>query len=258
MPADQEVALQQLNKVFSAKVPDGRTIAREVLIESFADHPGAAWTKKHFSDLVEELQVSAYKRYLQHESKAWTVAFASVFGPKLHECNTPEKVSSVIGDYFYTFDRFFLSRTQSRRSRAGGAFEVILEGLFKRLQYPYESQPEIDGNPDFVFPSVNLYKKNAQDAIVFTAKRTLRERWRQIVTEGAKGLGFFLATIDDKVSEAQIKEMKGARIHLAVPSKLRESVPQYAAAANVISFEDFLEDHLDPKMTKWKKHGVIS
>jgi len=103
-----------------------------------------------------------------------------------------------------------------------------------------------------------LYKKNAQDAIVFTAKRTLRERWRQIVTEGAKGLGFFLATIDDKVSEAQIKEMKGARIHLAVPSKLRESVPQYAAAANVISFEDFLEDHLDPKMTKWKKHGVIS
>jgi len=101
-------------------------------------------------------------------------------------------------------------------------------------------------------------KKNAQDAIVFTAKRTLRERWRQIVTEGAKGLGFFLATIDEKVSEAQIKEMKGARIQLVVPSQLKESVKQYTSAANVITFEDFLEDHLDTKMTKWKKQGDIS
>lgn len=171
---------------------------------------------------------------------------------------TPEKVARVIGDYFYTLDKFFLSRTQSRRSRAGSAFEVVLEKLFKRLQYPFESQPAIDGNPDFVFPSISLYRKNAQDAIVFTAKRTLRERWRQIVTEGAKGLGFYLATIDEKVSEAQIREMKAARIHMIVPSGLKESVWQYAAAANVITFEDFLEDHLDPKMTKWKKHGDIS
>jgi hypothetical protein len=183
---------------------------------------------------------------------------SSVFGPKLRECSAPEKVSGVIGDYFFTLDRFFLSRTQSRRSRAGAAFEVVLEELFKKLGYPFESQPQIDGNPDFVFPSISLYQKNAQDAIVFTAKRTLRERWRQIVTEGAKGLGFFLATIDEKVSEAQIKDMKGERIHLVVLSKLKGSVQQYAAAANVITFEDFLEDHLDPKMTKWKKHGDIS
>ncbi|HUV68010.1 MAG TPA: type II restriction endonuclease, partial [Terracidiphilus sp.] len=167
-------------------------------------------------------------------------------------------VSGVIGDYFYTLDKFFLSRTQSRRSRAGSAFEVVLEELFKRLQYPFQSQPAIDGNPDFVFPSVSLYQKNAQDAIVFTAKRTLRERWRQIVTEGAKGLGFFLATIDEKVSEGQVGEMKGERIYLVVPAKLKEGVRQYAAAENVITFEDFLEDHLDPKMTKWKRHGVIS
>jgi hypothetical protein len=130
--------------------------------------------------------------------------------------------------------------------------------LFTKLRYPFESQPEIDGNPDFVFPSISLYQKNAQDAIVFTAKRTLRERWRQIVTEGAKGLGFFLATIDGKVSAAQIREMKGERIQLVVPSKLKEDVRQYATAANVITFEDFLEDYLDPKMTKWKKYGVIS
>jgi hypothetical protein len=108
------------------------------------------------------------------------------------------------------------------------------------------------------FAQDDKLKTNAQDAIIFTAKRTLRERWRQIVTEGAKELGFFLATIDEKVSEAQIREMKAERIHMVVPSRLKKSVPQYTEAANVITFEDFLEDHLDPKMTKWKKHGDIS
>jgi hypothetical protein len=258
MPKDEQAILEQLNKVFSTQVPNSRTITREVLVESLADHQNATWIKKHFSYLIETLQVTAYERYLQHEREAWRVAFASVFGPKLQECSTPDKVAGVIGDYFFTLDRFFLSRTQSRRSRAGIAFEVVLEELFTKLRYPFESQPEIDGNPDFVFPSISLYRNNAQDAIVFTAKRTLRERWRQIVTEGAKGLGFFLATIDEEVSAVQIREMKGARIQLVVPSRLKESVQQYAAAANVVTFEDFLEDHLDPKMTKWKKHGDIS
>jgi hypothetical protein len=258
MPKNEQEALEGLNKVFSSRVPDGRTIAREVIVESLADRPSSVWTKRHFSELVEKLQVAAYERYLQYEREAWKVAFAKVFGPKLRECNTPEKVSRVVGDYFFTLDKFFLSRTQSRRSRAGTAFEVVLGELLHKLQYPFSPQPEIDGNPDFVFPSVDLYRKNAQDAIVFTAKRTLRERWRQIVTEGAKGLGFFLATIDEKVSEAQIREMKDERIHLVVPSRLKKSIAQYATAANVITFEDFLEDHLDPKMTKWKKHGEIN
>lgn len=257
MPKDEQATLEQLNTAFSTHVPNGRTIAQTVIDEALADHKSGAWIKKHFSELVDSLQVRAYERYLLLEKDAWRVAFATVFGPKLRECHAQQEVTKVIGDYFYTLDKFFLSRTQSRRSRAGTAFEVVLAELFNKLQYPSDPQPAIDGNPDFVFPSISLYKKNAQDAIVFTAKRTLRERWRQIVTEGAKGLGFFLATIDDRVSEAQIGEMKAARIHMVVPSRLKDDVPHYAAAANVITFEDFLEDHLDPKMTKWKKHGDI-
>lgn len=44
---------------------------------------------------------------------------------------------------------------------------------------------------------------NAPDATIFTIKGTLRERWRQIVTEGTRGLGFFLATIDEGMKESQ-------------------------------------------------------
>ena len=167
MPKDQKETLEQLNNVFSTHVPNSRTIAQAVLDEALADHKSTAWIKKHFSELVDTLQIRAYERYLLFEMETWRVAFATVFGPKLRECSSPEKVSRVIGDYFYTLDKFFLSRTQSRRSRAGTAFEVVLGELFNKLQYPSDQQPAIDGNPDFVFPSISLYKKNAQDAIVF-------------------------------------------------------------------------------------------
>jgi hypothetical protein len=258
MPENDKAILEQLNKIYSDQVPNSRTITREALVEILTNRRDNAWIKEHFSELVESLQVEAYQRYLKYESKTWRVAFASVFGPKLRECDTPDKVAAVIGNHFFSLDKFFLSRTQSRRSRAGTAFEVVLEELYTRLGYSFDSQPAIDGNPDFVFPSITLYQKHASDAIVFTAKRTLRERWRQIVTEGAKGLGFFLATIDDKISETQIGEMNGARIQIVVPSRLKKSITQYVSARNVITFEDFLEYYLDPKMTKWKKQGDIT
>jgi hypothetical protein len=59
-------------------------------------------------------------------------------------------------------------------------------------------------------------------------------------------------------SKARIREMEAERIYMVLPSRLKKSIPQYRTAANVITFEDFLEDHLDPRMTKWKKQGDIS
>ncbi len=106
-------------------------------------------------------------------------------------------------------------------------------------------------------PLIEYYHQNAPDAVVFTAKRSLRERWRQIVTEGARGLGFYLATIDEDISPASIEEMKASRIQLVVPARVKHSVQHYSEAVNVVSFEDFLEDNLDAKMKKWRKHGVV-
>jgi len=185
--------LEILKDSFSRQIPDSSTIAREVFKKALDGEVPSNWIKEHFSELVEQLQVKAYERYLQYEREAWRPAFAEAFAPKIRKCKNPEGVTNFIGNQFNTLDKFFLSRTQSRRSRAGMAFEVFLHDLFKRLRYPFTPQPGIDGNPDFVFPSIDHYRNDPQDSIVFTAKRTLRERWRQIVTEGARGLGFFLA-----------------------------------------------------------------
>jgi len=43
--------------------------------------------------------------------------------------------------------------TNSRRPRAGAAFQVAIRTLFRYLGYPFQEQQVIDGKPDFILPS---------------------------------------------------------------------------------------------------------
>ncbi len=209
-----------------------------------------------FDELIYESETEAYTVYLKYEQ---------IYGEKViqnfidylieqGEIKTTKDVGTALGKHFKILDAFFLSMAQSRKSRAGKTFENIHNNLFKTLSYPFDEQIVINGKPDFLMPSVAYYHTNPMDCIIFTAKRTLRERWRQIVTEGTRGLGFFLATIDDNVSEAQLKEMLAHRIYLVIPDEIKKRC--YPTIKNVLNFKDFFEDFLDPAVKRWKKQGV--
>lgn len=213
--------------------------------------------KKNFSALIQEIEKDAYSTYLLSEEQAWKKSVNGYFKENLGKKPSFDKTLRFVQGRFGEFNSFFLSLSQSRRSRAGSAFEYIIKMLFKRLEYPFDEQQIINGKPDFLMPSRAHYDQNPLDCIIFTAKRTLRERWRQIVTEGAKGRGFFLATIDEKVSRNGLEQMKNNKIYLVVPKHVKKKVEHYRTAHNVISFEDFFEDYLDPAMKRWKKAGVL-
>ncbi|MGB8769827.1 MAG: type II restriction endonuclease [Candidatus Korobacteraceae bacterium] len=171
--------------------------------------------------------------------------------------STPNDLVRVLGENFYALDRFFLGLTQGRRPRAGAAFELVIRRLFVALNYPFSPQPIINGQPDFILPSVEYFRRNPMDAIIFTVKRTLRERWRQIVTEGTRGMGFFLATIDEAITPRDLKDMLASRIYLVVPTRIKAVRDDYANAPNVITFENFFVYHLDPAIVRWRAAGVI-
>ena len=133
----------------------------------------------------------------------------------------------------------------------------LIRQLFTSLEYPFTSQAVINGIPDFVIPSIEYFRKNPIDCIIFTVKRTLRERWRQIVTEGTRGLGFFLATIDDSVGERDLAEMMKSRIYLVLPDSLKNEKSAYATAPNVITFEGFFRFYLDPAMVRWRASEIL-
>lgn len=213
--------------------------------------------KENFDSILPETEKVAYEIYKREEAKygkKFMVAFIEFLKQK-GEVKKLEDVAPALGKHFHVLDQLYLSIAQSRKVRAGKSFEVLHNSLFKILGYPFDEQKVIEGKPDFVMPSVDYYKKNAMQSIVFTAKRTLRERWRQIVTEGTRGIGFFLATIDEDLSKGALLEMKGHKIFVVCPKAIK--MAKYPDVVNVISFERFFEDHLDPKMKIWKRDGVI-
>lgn len=243
---------------FKKGMPSPTDVAQSAIEKGLSGSKGKPeFIKKNFSQLVEQVQIDAYNIYLSAQEKAWIKAIEYYCHANLNKDAMGGEVISFLQGKLKVFDAFFLSVSQSRRSRAGSTFEDIMKELFKRLEYPFAEQQIINGKPDFLMPSREYYDKYAAECIIFTAKRTLRERWRQIVTEGAKGRGFFLATIDKKVSSNGLEDMKNNRIYLVVPKDLKNNIKHYTDAPNVISFEDFFEDHLDPAMKRWKKAGVI-
>lgn len=215
------------------------------------------YIKENFSTLVEELQEDAYNIYLETEKSAGQEVFRETLLNRTDDNSSREVVIEAACEMFTELDRFFLSLTQSRRARAGAAFEIILKTLFKKLGYPFDEQQVINGKPDFLMPSRSHYDSNSMDCIIFTAKRSLRERWRQIVTEGTRGLGFYLATIDEQISSNQLDEMRDHRIYLVIPSSIKNNTEKYRDAQNVITFEEFFRYHLDPALTRWRGRGIL-
>lgn len=213
--------------------------------------------RENLDQLVLEAEAEAYRIYLEHEAAFCGQVFEA-FGQGLvadGEIRSLSDLGPTLGRNYRRFDRFFLSLGQSRKSRSGSGFERINRGFLEVLGYPFTFQPAIDGTPDFVLPSTEHYLANAMDCLTFTAKRTLRERWKQITTEGAHGLGFFLATIDERISKPQLEEMKVHRINVVCPASIKETA--YPTAMNVLSYKQFLDDHLDPAMERWRRNGVI-
>jgi hypothetical protein len=250
--------VDELKNAIRKRIPSGDELARLALRDHLGEnHKNPEWIKANFSDLVVEVQSKLYKKYLTFESPAGAAAIKDVFLPMAGKNGTAKDLIEIISKSFHDLDRLFLSLTQSRRQRAGAAFEYVIREMFEVLGYPFTSQAVINGKPDFVLPSITYYERNAMDCIIFTVKRTLRERWRQIVTEGTRGLGFYLATIDMAVSNDALVEMKKSRIYMVVPKAMKENIKAYKDAVNVISFEEFFAQHLDPAMVRWRKRHII-
>lgn len=237
-------------------LPGGAEICEIAAIDALGDHfADEEWIKENFSNLVETIEHGAYEHYLTAQRPAAMRAFRSVFGPMLPPNPSANDLFEILENNLRALDQFFLSIAQGRKSRAGSAFEHIIKTLFDKLKYPYTPQAVINGKPDFLLPSVEHFRENAMDCIIFTVKRTLRERWRQITTEGTHGHQFFLGTIDSKKTRNDLVEMKKNRIYLVMPETIRARC--YPDESNVISFENFFRHHLDPAMTRWRDNNVI-
>lgn len=159
-------------------------------------------------------------------------------------------VSSVVRG-FSDLDATFLSASQHRKSRAGRSFERHISRLLCDGRIAFEEQTITGGRrPDFVLPSLLAMKainRIFEEALVLSAKTTLRERWKQVTMEKFN-CALFLATVDDRVSSAAIDDMHNQGIHLVVPESLKKSKETcYGGKINVITFREFFDEEISSK-----------
>ena len=211
--------------------------------------------KSAFSDLFFDAERKIELAYRKHEKDVIAEALRRTLNADLNSTCNRDDMSSYLADRIGGLDEYFLSISQGRKTRAGSAVEKIIIVLLRKLDYPFTYQPKVDGTPDFIFPDQQVYQTNPVSSFVFTVKRTVRERWRQVITEAARGANFFLGTLDSKITPNQLESMRTNRIQVVTLRQLKDK--HYATEQNVISFEDFFERYLDPAMHRWREEGAI-
>ncbi len=147
------------------------------------------------------------------------------------------------------FFAFSISMQNRRKSRAGLALENHLEALFKAQQLRFDrgKATENRNKPDFLFPGQVQYRDPLFPAARLTmlgAKSTLKDRWRQVLSEAARIETKHLLTLEPGVSINQTDEMQAKRLQLVIPAGIQRtySDAQQAWLLDVRSFVQLIRE----------------
>ncbi len=120
---------------------------------------------------------------------------------------------------------FSLSVQNRRKARAGQALENHLEAIFTAhgIRYARGVETENRNKPDFLFPGQAEYRDPCfapERLTMLGAKSTLKDRWRQVLSEAERIPGKHLLTLAPGISENQTDEMQAKNLQLVVPGNL--------------------------------------
>ena len=142
-----------------------------------------------------------------------------------------EGFSTAKGEDVDGFIAFSLSVQNRRKARAGYALGHHVEALLlkHKILHTREALTELKKRPDFLFPGQNEYHDPCFETSQLTmlgAKRTCKERWRQVLSEANRIDGKHLLTLEPAISHDQTEEMKSANLQLVIPHPIFASYSQ--------------------------------
>lgn len=142
------------------------------------------------------------------------------------------------------FLSFSLSVQNRRKSRAGQALENHLEAMFSAhgLRFARGAETENRNKPDFLFPGQAEYRDPsfpAERLTMLGAKSTLKDRWRQVLSEAARIDRKHLLTLEPGISENQTDEMRTKQLQLVIPARLHQTFNE-RQRPHLIGLADFI------------------
>lgn len=134
---------------------------------------------------------------------------------------------------------------QRRKSRAGFSLEKHVEYILTTAGVQFDAQARIEGGkkPDLLLPGQAEYEDvsfPAEKLMLVGVKRTCRDRWRQVLSEGDRVQDKYILTLQQGISAAQLDEMEANNVTLIVPRQLHRAYPE-AYRNRLLSVEAFIE-----------------
>lgn len=123
---------------------------------------------------------------------------------------------------------FSLSVQNRRKARAGAALEHHVAAVFDAhgIRYVRGAETENRNRPDFLFPGQDEYRDPGFPSARLTmlgAKSTLKDRWRQVLSEAIRIDQKHLLTLEPSISENQTDEMRAKDLQLVIPKRLHHT-----------------------------------
>lgn len=134
----------------------------------------------------------------------------------------------------------FTSLSNQSRKRAGVHMELSVRWILNKLNVPNALGKPVTGRSDLVCPDIETFDSHPERCVVLEFKRTLRERWKEVIDEISKsGRNVFLLTLDDYISDALVESMHKGNVTMYVPDavygKLKKKPGRLRALGNFVT-----------------------
>jgi hypothetical protein len=233
MDLKQEIK-QLMRQVRSGRMPASAAIVEETFRILRLNQIPPPEIRRNFNKLLLDVWRETLVVLERHEESAYSTGIPKALIEKYSEDiekaksvaqkNGFEKgLVSLLGRWYPRLREIFLSIGQSRKARGGRDFELQFGKLLELAGIPYQKVNRAT-RVDFMIPSDQAFQKNRTTAVIASAKRTLRERWREVVEElkAMQSPNIFLVTADENISLGQVKDISGHNIHVVVWDQVKE------------------------------------
>lgn len=260
----------QVSQFMAAIRAEGVPTSEQMVNEAFRrcgltpDKVKADFVRGNFNSLLNKVWLETLKVLEEYEEKAYTSGIPEHLA-RLRPGDFSEAERRYRGSateaFRFLFHRLyaylrecFLSIAQSRKARGGKDFELQISKLFDLMKVPYE-MTESRYRVDFLMPNREHFERDKTRSILASVKRTLRERWREVVEElySTRCPNVYLLTADKSVSAGQQEAIIKYNIRLVVWDEVKEK--RFKETPHVLSYSDWARDELGHFIQIWSRQA---
>jgi hypothetical protein len=213
-------------------IPEVDVILRETIESLNLDKTPAKEISENFNRLIKDVELTAFKIYREYETRAfeklielWINNRREWISKILRE-KEEEGIKSILIEFVKPLREMEFRAGQMRKARGGITFQhavkVLLNLAGVPCEEPHKETKNILKRIDLVSPDAKTAKETPDKAIFIATKRTLRERWKQVVPEQMKGARLYLVTLNGELPEEKAEEIRGTGMVIYVRDELKE------------------------------------